>query len=176
MRRLAALPFAAALLIAASGPDAGDPGTETEHVVAKGETLGGIAERAGVPLDAIAQANGIDPPYAVRAGQTLTIPRQQSYTVKPGDTGFGIGFRFGIPFATIATANGIDPHAPLKPGRRLIIPALIRRPDAAAPTPVAKAPPKPAPAPAFRRPVEGKVILGWRRRADVRPLAPRCPG
>ncbi|MBO9601767.1 MAG: M23 family metallopeptidase [Novosphingobium sp.] len=163
MKRLAALPFAALLLIAA-----GDPKTETEHVVAKGETLSRIAERAGVPLAAIAEANGIEAPYAVKAGQTLRIPRQQSYVVKQGDTGFGIAFRFGVPFAAIATANGLDPHAPLKPGRRLIIPALIGQPQAIAPTPEAPARPpvKAAPEPVFRRPVEGKVVLGWRRRPD----------
>ena len=49
-RHLLALPFAALLLIAAGKADKPakpDPRTETEHVVAKGETLSQIAERAG---------------------------------------------------------------------------------------------------------------------------------
>ena len=49
MKRLAALPLAAVLLIAA-----GDPKTETEHVVVAGETLSEIAAKAGVPMATIA--------------------------------------------------------------------------------------------------------------------------
>ena len=46
MKRLAILAFLPLLLAA------GDPATETEHVVEEGETLGGIANRAGVPAGA----------------------------------------------------------------------------------------------------------------------------
>ncbi|WEK46056.1 MAG: M23 family metallopeptidase [Candidatus Andeanibacterium colombiense] len=160
MRLLAALPFAALLLIAA-----GDPATETEHVVAKGETLSRIAERAGVPLDAIAETNGIAAPYAVKVGRKLTIPRQRSHVVQKGESGFEIGFQYGTKFSDIAEANGLDPDAPLKPGRRLIIPAQVGQP-APAKSP-ARLPAKPsAKEPAFRAPSEGKMILGWHRRLD----------
>jgi len=149
MKRLLALPIAL-LLIAA-----GDPKTEMEHVVAKGETLGQIAERAGVPMVAIAEANGIADPYVVKIGQKLVIPRQRTHVVKKGDTGFAIGFQYGVPFAQIATANGIKQDAVLKVGQKLIIPAMFAAP-----------PPITITEPAFRRPHDGAVMLGWRRRAD----------
>lgn len=44
-------------------------------MVAAGETLGGIANRAGVAASAIAKANGLKEPYVVRLGQKLKIPR-----------------------------------------------------------------------------------------------------
>jgi len=46
----------------------------TIHVVREGETLGGIANRTGVPARAIIDANGLKEPYHVRIGQRLTIP------------------------------------------------------------------------------------------------------
>ncbi|OYW45631.1 MAG: hypothetical protein B7Z08_05210 [Sphingomonadales bacterium 32-68-7] len=154
MRRALALPLAALLLIAA-----GDPATETEHLVAAGETLGGIANRAGVPLVVIAEANGLTPPYRLRSGQALVIPRQRTHTVAAGETGFAIAYRYGVSWRNIATANGLDPNGTLRAGRRLIIPAVL--PDREAPTASAA-----AAEPYFRRPSEGAVLLGWRRRED----------
>ena len=49
----AALACAALLLIAAS------PAAETQHTVKEGETLNGIANRAGVPARDIVKANGL---------------------------------------------------------------------------------------------------------------------
>ncbi len=152
MSRLAlfALPAAALLLIAA-----GDPAKEVEHVVEPGETLGGVANRAGVPLVVIAEANGLSEPYVIKVGQTLTIPRQRVHMVKKGETGFGISYRYGLPFKQIAMANGIAEDATLRVGQKLIIPAMIKEPK---PLSMAE--------PVFRRPHDGDVLLGWRRRPD----------
>ena len=45
------------------------------HVVVRGETLGGIADRYGVTLAAIQEANGIANPSLIRVGERLVIPR-----------------------------------------------------------------------------------------------------
>jgi murein DD-endopeptidase MepM/ murein hydrolase activator NlpD len=145
---------AAAAMLAA----AGDPKTESQHLVTEGETLNGIAARAGVAASAIAEANGLSDPFIVRIGQKLTIPRQTSHVVAKGDTGFGIAIEYGVPFDQIAVANGFDPDAELKIGRKLIIPAPIeaRQPAVA----------KRVTDPKFRRPTAGAVLLGWHRTAD----------
>ena len=77
----AALIVAAMMLMAAA-----DPATETEHGVTDGDTLSGIAERAGVSKSVIAAANGLSEPYTVQKGQRLIIPRQRVHTVKKGET------------------------------------------------------------------------------------------
>ncbi|MFD1958944.1 LysM peptidoglycan-binding domain-containing protein [Novosphingobium panipatense] len=59
------------------------PETATEHLVQPGETLGGIAARAKVPRILIAEANGLQPPYAVRTGQTLRIPVRDATPSRP---------------------------------------------------------------------------------------------
>lgn len=120
-----------------------DPGTEAEHIVQPGETLGGIAARAGVPRSSIIEANRLQAPYPLRAGQKLVIPRHRTHTVKDGETGFGIAMDQGVPWARIAAASGIDPKAPVKAGQRLTIPASART----APAPIANPAPAPSPTP-----------------------------
>ncbi len=151
MKRIA-LALAASVLIAA-----GNPATETEHVVGDGETLSGIAERAGVPLSVIAAANGLAEPYSVRKGQVLAIPRQRTHTVRSGDTGTALARRYGIPFDLIAVANGLEAPYPIRIGQKLIIPAV-------APRDVAVTPQRSEPW--FRKPHDGKLLLGFQRGAD----------
>lgn len=124
------------------------PEEETEHVVKPGETLGGIAVRAKVPRVLIAEANGLAPPYAVRAGQKLLIPRTRRHKVARGETGFSIAYNYGVPWSAIAVANGLDQSASLRTGQTLLIPTVLRPDTGAAASPAPSAPPAPSPAPA----------------------------
>lgn len=167
MKRLALLLCLAPLPIAAAEPEAGQ---ESEHVVQRGETLMGIANRAAVPRVLIAEANGLKPPYALRAGQKLRIPRTRRHRVAPGDTGFSIALDFGVPWRTIAVANGLDPKATIRPGQVLLIPTVIAPPAETEPTaPLAKRTPADAtPASRFAWPLAGPLRRGFtaRRRGD----------
>jgi murein DD-endopeptidase MepM/ murein hydrolase activator NlpD len=104
------------------------PEQETEHVVKAGETLSGVAQRAGVPRILIVEANHLTSPFALRSGQKLTIPRTRHHTVVKGDTRFTIAFLYGVLWQDIAVASGIDPAAALKQGQRLLIPGVISAP------------------------------------------------
>ncbi len=55
-------------------PAAAAPIGGGRYVVRRGETLGAISRRAGVPLVELAAANRIAAPYDVLAGQTLRLP------------------------------------------------------------------------------------------------------
>ncbi len=129
------------LLLAAQGASAVSPERETEHIVVAGETLNGIANRAGIPRDRIIEANGLEPPYLIRIGQTLKIPREAlpppraavsgekpsleneaAYVVEPGDTLGGIANRAKIPRVLIAEANGLTPPYTLLAGQKLVLP------------------------------------------------------
>ncbi|KQM19080.1 hypothetical protein ASE49_06260 [Novosphingobium sp. Leaf2] len=146
------------------------PETETEHLVAPGETLGVIAERAHVPRVLIIEANALPAPYAVRVGQTLKIPRTRRHQVKPGDSSFSIAMDYAVPWEQIALANSLSPSASVKPGQVLLIPTLLNPP-----TPVSRAPAspaKPTPAPAvtktarFAWPLTGPVRRGFSSSGD----------
>ena len=146
--RAALLLFAAPLLIAASNPQ-----SATEYTVEAGDTLGGIANKTGVPAAVIAAANGIPAPYNVLVGEELVIPRQRRHTVKPGETGFAIAIQYGVPFQNIAIANGLDSDGTVKAGQELIIPAVFQ------PRRLAR---RSMPGtPYFRWPHDGKVLAGF---------------
>lgn len=151
---LAALAMLAA--VAAVPAHAGDPATETSHVVQEGETLNGIANRARVPAAVIAAANGLQEPYSVRLGQELVIPRQRSHRVREGDTGLSIAQRYGVPFANIAVANRLEEPYEVRTGQVLIIPAVLKAPQRVAARE----------RPYFRAPHDGKVTLGFAVRPD----------
>ena len=74
-------------------------------MVQEGETLMGIANRAKVPRVLIIEANGLKPPYTVRAGQKLAIPRTRRHKVTRGDTGFSISYDYAVPWKDIAVAR-----------------------------------------------------------------------
>lgn len=160
MKRAALLPVLALLLVAAGEPL--PPDQETEHVVKPGETLFGIANRAKVPRILIAEANGLKPPYAVRAGQRLKIPRTGRHKVAKGDTSFTISYLYSVPWKDIAIANGIDPAKALRPGQTLLIPTIIRPPAGTSATPPAGS--SSAPKGGFAWPVAGPVRRGFTAR------------
>ncbi len=164
MRRLVGLGLVLAAMVAVPAmaqSAAPDPKTATEHVVKPGETLGGIANRAEVPRVLIIEANGLKPPYALKAGQKLVIPRRRSHTVKEGETGFSIAMDYGVPWSAIAAANGLQLDSPVKTGQSLVIPTVSAGTrHGASPPPAPATAAKPAadtPAPKFAWPVSGKI-------------------
>lgn len=138
------------------------PELETVHVVRPGETLGGIANRAKVPRILIAEANGLQPPYLVKTGQKLHIPRTRHHTVQAGETGFSLAYKYGVPWEQIALANSIETAALVQVGQKLLIPTLIKptstelaKPSASASTPAA------GPAPVSALPATSKTRFVW---------------
>jgi len=178
---------------AAPKPDAAPDSAQPEtYLVQEGETLGGIANRTQVPRVLIAEANGLEPPYIVKTGQKLLIPRTRHHVVSEGETGFAISYRYAVPWENIALANGIEPDAPIKTGQKLLIPTILDRPATkpeppkapAAAAPVAKPAPAKTPSPTktpapaatpatqtarsmFVWPAEGDIRRGYRARGEV---------
>jgi len=143
-----------------SAPRVSDGASEV-HVVEPGETLGGIALASQVPRVLIAEANGLEPPFTIRIGQKLVIPRTRQHTVESGDTGFGLAYRYAVPWSDIAVANGIEPDAPLRIGQQLLIPTLLGSPGT---TPVPGSMTPTASATHFAWPLSGPIRRGWRSR------------
>lgn len=104
-------------------------GTGTTHRVQAGESLFLIAQRYGVTVEALKQANQISS-NTIMVGQTLKIPASGStnnnpgtnYTVKSGDSLYLIAKQYGITVDSLCKANNINQNQPLYPGQRLVIP------------------------------------------------------
>lgn len=87
--------------------------TEIKHTVAKGETLGKIANAYKVTVSELALWNNIQNVNKIYPGQVLTIKTDiravpKTYTVVSGDTLSGIGKKTGVKWQTIASINNIS--------------------------------------------------------------------
>ena len=121
---------------AAAAPYAPQAAAAGTYTVKAGDTLGGIAARHHSSSAAIAAANHIANPNALKVGQVLRIPAVSAvkspaarkatvpasrYTVKSGDTLFAISRRTGVPVQQLMRANNMgSPN--LKVGAKLTIP------------------------------------------------------
>jgi LysM repeat protein len=108
----------------------------TQHVVRRGETLAEIADRYDVSVRALAEANGLNDPDHVVAGQRLEIPGDasppiESYEVQRGDNLASIARRLGTTVSQLAAANGVDDPDHIRVGQRLVAPAAGAGSDSA---------------------------------------------
>jgi len=149
-RSLAALALAVVLpMPALLGHDA-----HANVVVKAGETLSEIAERHGVSITRLMQANGITNPDLVIEGTPLVIPGSGSrggssggggggggstVTVQPGDTLSAIADRHGLSLSRLMQLNGIADPDRVMAGQRLVVSGSSRR-SPAAPAPLPTAP------------------------------------
>ena len=109
-------------------------------VVKPGETLSEIADRNGVSLKRLMQANGLTDPSKLAIGQSLVIPggrqggggsssssssrgssRGGTITVRDGDTLSGIADRAGISVNRLMRLNGISDPDKLSIGQTLVV-------------------------------------------------------
>ena len=129
--------------------------TFVRHTVTRGQTLGAISERYGVPLVALSKLNSISDPRSLRVGQVLTIPvrtdnltsREMIHVVARGDTLGKIAQGYGTSVATLKEQNGLRSDV-LSIGQRIKVqtvgkpaavadskPATAARPTSTAPRP-----------------------------------------
>jgi lipoprotein NlpD len=97
---------------------------DTSYVVKPGDTLGSIALRTGAGEGAIAQANGLEPPFAVRVGQRLTVPGGRYHVVGSGQSGIAIARAYGVEWSRIVAANALAEPFVLRIGQRVLIPGV----------------------------------------------------
>lgn len=86
------------------------------YIVRPGDTLSAIAARNGLMLSTLARANGIAPPYLIRVGQQLVIPRRGA---RPAQRMESRPVVQPLPPSTPAPA----PADPVRPAPRASVPA-----------------------------------------------------
>src|SRR6185436_3270423 len=115
------------------------PKTPQKHTVAAGDTFEAVANKYGVTVRELVNAN----PQLLKTGDSLTVPvavaipsessgssgstssgtpAPRTYTVKSGDTLYGIAIKFNTTVAAIATYNNITNPNNISVGQVLNIP------------------------------------------------------
>jgi murein DD-endopeptidase MepM/ murein hydrolase activator NlpD len=99
---------------------------EQEYLVRSSDSLRLIAERLGAGSEAIARANGLSPPFLIRAGQRLRVPGGRYHLVRAGQTGIAIARAYGVEWSRIVSANDLAEPYILRTGQRVLIPGDAR--------------------------------------------------
>ncbi len=117
----------------------GGGSTPTSHTVARGETLGRIAQLYNTSVDELVRANPQlgGNPNLIREGQTLSLPQvganPAAHTVQQGENLFRIALKYGTDVNTMLAANpqlGGNPNL-IRIGQSLNIPAGQQTPTVA---------------------------------------------
>ena len=96
--------------------------TAGSMIVQPGDTLYGISRRSNVPIRAIINANNIAPPYMLRVGQNLVLPRQAYHQVAAGDSVASIARAYGVSAQELVRLNGIDAPYMIYVGQPILLP------------------------------------------------------
>lgn len=151
-----------------TAPDASAE-SPTVHVVGWGDTLFSIANRYGVSVNAIMQANNLRNPNFIWVGQSLTIPASNAssplpsptYTVQTGDTLFSIATRNGTTVNALMQANGLYNYW-------IYVGQVLRIPGQIVPIPVPSQPvPQPQGAYYIVRPGDYLAMVAYRYASSV---------
>jgi LysM repeat protein len=152
-------------LASADPAQAAEPSSQGSYTVVAGDTLSGIAARAGLSTSSLAAANGLDPNGFLLTGTVLNLAGdsaapaqaapaaggpapQGAYTVRSGDTLAGLAAQVGVSAEAMAAMNGLDPNGVLLTGTVLKLPSGAPAPARASePAPTATVVPDAAPAP-----------------------------
>jgi LysM repeat protein/predicted esterase len=122
--RLATLAFT--LLIGAWSTVALADKNPPGHTVQPGQTLGRIAKRYGVSVDALCAANALSRNAAIQPGLELVIPEPgdevRAHIVAPGDTLGKLAERYRISIEDLLAANQLQRTSTLREGQRIAIP------------------------------------------------------
>ncbi|WP_291379066.1 lytic transglycosylase domain-containing protein [Demequina sp.] len=107
----------------------------TDHVVAPGDTVSGLAATYGVPAVSIMEANDLNASATIYIGERLTIPTSSpahapvTHVVVRGDTVWDIAAAYGVTVAHIRQANALNAAATIRIGQTLAIPGATTSPS-----------------------------------------------
>ncbi|MEG9883368.1 MAG: LysM peptidoglycan-binding domain-containing M23 family metallopeptidase [Hyphomicrobiales bacterium] len=141
----------------------GSVGNGRSVIVGMGQTLYAVARQNGVRTEDVIKANGLLPPYHLKAGQRLWIPLSthrsampaqsartlappassaqssvgsRAHIVCPGETLYSLGRSYGLPPSEIAAFNGFEKSRHLRIGETVLIPMRHSDPNSNLPTSV----------------------------------------
>ncbi len=101
----------------------------SSYTVRAGDTLYRIGNETGAGADAIARANGLSAPFALRVGQQIDIPAGLYHRIAAGETGIAIARAYGVSWTDMVALNVLEAPYVLRSGQYLRLPDAASLPD-----------------------------------------------
>lgn len=98
-------------------------GMPQKIIVQEGDNLSTISERYAVPIRNIIEMNHLAAPYALQAGEPLTLLGPRIHIVHKDEDLYEIAELHNVSLSSITRQNKIKPPYKLKAGQKLILPA-----------------------------------------------------
>lgn len=135
------------------------------HRVGVNESLYDIASRYQVPLRALIDQNGLEPPYALTPGRELRLPPPRFHTVAQNERFEDIARAYNVDTRSLALLNRMSAPYRVRVGDRIVLPAMARAepPQSSASAPAQAAASSGAPAATAANahlvlPMQGRVV------------------
>jgi murein DD-endopeptidase MepM/ murein hydrolase activator NlpD len=91
-------------------------------VVQPGQTLFDVARLYDIPTRAVIDANHLEPPYGLIAGQRLMLPQIRTHLVRGGDTIYSVARAYGVEASTLVATNHLPAPYTIFSGTVLVLP------------------------------------------------------
>lgn len=138
------------------------------HRVQRDESLYDIAATYQIPLRALIDQNGLEPPYALAPGRELQLPPPRFHEVRRGESFEDVARAYNVDLRSLALLNRMQPPYRVSAGDRIVLPAMARaivQPPAPTPTPQPVTPPQLTGA-RFSMPVDGEIVAPFGAQAS----------
>ncbi len=93
--------------------------------VKKGDTLYSISRKYDAPIREIIEENRFRPPYTLKVGQLVKLPKAKYHIVEKGDTLYNISKRYNVDMPTLSKTNNLVAPFTLTIGQKLLLPGSL---------------------------------------------------
>lgn len=94
--------------------------------VGRGQSLLDVATLYQIPVLALIEENGLEPPYALPPGSVLRLPAPNIHVVRDGERFEDIARAYNVDLHSLGTFNRMQPPYTVRPGDRIVLPAGAR--------------------------------------------------
>ena len=94
--------------------------------IARGQSLFDVATFYQIPMLALIEENGLEPPYALPPGSVLRLPAPNIHVVRDGERFEDIARAYNVDLHSLGTLNRMQAPYAVGPGDRIVLPAGAR--------------------------------------------------
>jgi murein DD-endopeptidase MepM/ murein hydrolase activator NlpD len=108
-------------------PNQIDPANPPRRIrIARGQSLSDVATLYQIPVLALIEENGLQPPYALPPGSVLRLPAPNVHVVRDGERFEDVASAYNVDLHSLGTLNRMRAPYAVRPGDRIVLPAGAR--------------------------------------------------